>query len=278
MKRILIIFIATFFTSFNAIASDLDIALQRTYVACVGIDDMLTDMKKLAGINTAVTGVGTVAGGGALIAGIKKKNLLNRLREIEQEEGHTPPSDNKIVITQQPDFKPSLKSKSKKLGNWRTGLLAVNTATNIAGAVIASKNTNNQDLESKIQTCLDSMPELERAMMQAKMDQEDITEANDIYHACSEYKNTDVSVITKRAKGATISSAVGGGVGVVGVITSASANKASGEKEQKLDTASNVLAGGATALSGAATVFNVMQISAIKKIVNVAEQCEGLLK
>ena len=61
-------------TCFGANAQDieLDNALRETYVNCVGIDDALHDMKVKAGINTAVTGVGTVAGGAALIVGIKK--------------------------------------------------------------------------------------------------------------------------------------------------------------------------------------------------------------
>ena len=37
-------------------------ALQQMYISCVGIDDQLADMKKMAGTNTAVTAVGTVAG------------------------------------------------------------------------------------------------------------------------------------------------------------------------------------------------------------------------
>ena len=35
----------------------LDDALRATYTACVGIDEELSDLKKMAGINTAVTGV-----------------------------------------------------------------------------------------------------------------------------------------------------------------------------------------------------------------------------
>lgn len=277
MKRILIIFIATFFTSFNAIASDLDIALQQTYMSCMGIDDMLSDMKKIAGINTVVTGVGTVAGGGALVAGIKKHNLLEKLRELEESEDFNP-EDTEIHITYNPNFKPTTQSQVKKLGNWRTGLLAVNTATNVAGAIMASKNEHDGILQEKIQSCINTVDKLHPILMQAKMNQEDVTEAESIYTTCSGYKYIDLSVLSKRAKGAKIASVVGGGTGAVGVIVSQVANKSSGDKEKKLDTASNVLAGGATALSGTATVFNALQISAIKKISDVAQQCENLLK
>ena len=40
-------------------------ALQNTYSACIGIDANLADLKKMAGINTAITGVGTGLGAGA---------------------------------------------------------------------------------------------------------------------------------------------------------------------------------------------------------------------
>ena len=262
----------------NVFATDLDIALQKTYVSCVGISDMLSDVKKLAGINTVVTGVGTVAGGGALVAGIKKAKLLNRLQEIEDSSPEDKVSFDDLEIQQRTDFKPNLKSRAKKLGNWRTGLLAVNTATNVAGAVIAHKNANNVELEEKIVQCTDSINNLQDAIAKAKFENLDTTEAVAIYDACSEYKYVDLSVLKKRAKGAEISSVVGGGAGAVGIITSAVANNSSGEKEKNLDTVSNVLAGGATVLTGSATVFNALQISAVKKIVGVADNCESLLK
>lgn len=258
--------------------ADLDGALQQTYVSCVGISDMLSDVKKLAGINTAVTGVGTVAGGGALVAGIKKKNLMSRLYEIEDNSDNIQYDD--IEIVHNASFKPNLKSKKRALGNWRTGLLTVNTATNVAGAVIATKTLNkDDDLESKIQACIDSVDNLQSVMLAAKFENIDINEAKSIYDACSDWKYVDFSVLRKRAKGTQITTAAGGVVGGVGVITSVLANNAkTTDKEQKLDTASNVLAGGATLLSGGATVFNVAQIVAIKKIVNIADQCEGVLK
>jgi len=283
MKRGLFLIIGCTIFS-NAYASDLDVALQKTYMSCMGIEDMLSDMKTLAGINTAVTGVGTVAGGAALVVGIKKSQTLKELDDLRDMEENgdiiVDDDDDKIVISQQKGFKPNLKAqaKAKKLGNWRTGLLAVNTVTNVAGAVIASQNTENEDLKNKIQSCIKSVSELQPVILQAKMDGIDVTEAQDIYRACSEYKYIDLSDVYKRAKGATVSSVVGGGTGAAGAIVSHIANNSTGEKEQKLDTVSNVLAGGATVFTGAATVFNALQISAIKKVSEVSEQCESLLR
>ena len=284
MRKKLLFFIAVCMVSLNARASDLDVALQNTYRSCVGVDEMLGDMKKLAGINTAVTGVGTVAGGGALVAGIKKNNaLLGKLRRMENDsESERVVSGTSLNITIQNDFKPNLKSsnssKAKTAGNWRTGLLAVNNATNIAGTVLATKYANSELLDEKIDQCISAVDELQSTIGQARMDDIDVTEAQAIYDACSEYKYLDLSVIQKRAKGAQISSAIGAGAGVAGVVTSSMANASDGDKEKALDTTSNVLAGGATALSGAATVFNAMQISAIKRVADVAQNCENLLK
>jgi len=260
----------------NAEYMALDDALRATYASCVGIDEALHDMKVRAGINTAVTGVGTVAGGAALVVGIKKKNLMNTLRDIEDNGQELQSSYNNLTIEQNVNFKPNL--KSKKLGNWRTGLLAANTATNVAGAVIAAKNAHNDDLESQIAECSAAVDDLKNALVRANFDNIDTTEASAIYDACSGYKYIDYSVLKKRAKGAEISSIVGGSTSAVGIITSAVANKSDGEKEKKLDTASNVLAGGATVFTGTATVFNAMQISAIKKIADTAQLCESLLK
>ena len=46
-------------------------------------------------------------------------------------------------------------------------------------------------------------------------------------------------------------------------------------KEKNLNTAANVLAGGTTAASLSATIFNATQISAIKRAATVADECEG---
>lgn len=266
--------------SANAQDIELDNALRETYVNCVGIDDALHDMKVKAGINTAVTGVGTVAGGAALIVGIKKAHLMDKLPSIEDKylDQYPQQTSDDLNITRNPNFKPDLKSKRKKLGNWRTGLLAVNTATNVAGATIAGTNKVKKPLEEQIDNCKTSVKNLKNEITRAKFNGEDVSEAQNIASACGEFEYTDLSKINNRAKGAEISSIVGAGTGFVGTITSAVANKSSGEKERKLDTASNVLAGGATVATGTATVFNATQIAAIKKVVDVAQKCESLLK
>ena len=53
-------------------ADGLSAAIENVRTACSGISDKMADMKTKAGINTAITGVGTVAGGVALGTGIAK--------------------------------------------------------------------------------------------------------------------------------------------------------------------------------------------------------------
>ena len=286
-------------------------ALRATYTACVGIDDSLTDLKKMAGINTAVTAVGTAAGAGATVVGLVKASKDKEAEELERlikelhelEDGKDEPSDAEVAsflkefessydsaikdLTTAQAKLDELNKQSKKLGNWRTGLMAGNTATNVAGAIIAGNNKVDDDLQAQIDSCKKAVDELQRSMMQARFDGEDISEAQGIVNACKEYNYVDISPINKRGKGAMISSIVGATTGVAGTVTSVMANTdatrndntdAGKQKEKNLNTASNVLAGASTVASTTATVFNATQISAIKKVATVAAKCTEVLK
>lgn len=288
----------------------LDDALRATYTACVGIDDELADLKTMAGINTAITSVGTAAGIGATVTGLvkagKDKQIeikLEKLREIEQknpdiqstdaewdnfESGLTTELANaKIEVEKYQAEIEKLTKQSKNLGNWRTGLMAGATATNLAGAIIAGTNKVDGDLKTQIDNCINNVKTLQNSIMQARINGEDVSEAESIASACGEYEYVDVSKINNRAKGAMISSTVGAATGLAGTVTSAMANtdktrndntESGKQKEKNLNTASNVLAGATTVASATATVFNATQISAIKKVASVAEKCTGVLK
>lgn len=184
-----------------------------------------------------------------------------------------------------------LTKKSKNLGNWRTGMMATSTATNIAGTIIASGNRVKGDLKEQINECLVAVKNLSDARMQARIDGSatdvELSRVENIIRACEEWEMVDVSSINKKASGAAISGGIGAGLGLAGTVTSAMANTddvrsdntASGKnKEKTLNTASNILAGGTTVASATATVFNATQISAIKRAVIVADQCEEVLK
>lgn len=291
----------------------LDDALRATYTACIGIDDEMQHLKTMAGINTAVTAVGTAAGVGATVTGFVKANKdeliekleMEKLRRIEEsginsayknplksnvlsnidnaKTGYMTNADSNEIQSEIDQ----LTTQSKNLGNWRTGLLAANTATNIAGAAIAGTNKVDKDLENQIKSCVSAVEGLRKSMMQARMEGADITEAQSIADACGEYEFVDVSKINKRATGAMASSVVGAATGLAGTVVSGVANSnsvrndnsvAGKKKEKDMNTAANVLSIGATAASASATIFNATQISAIKKVAVVSEKCTGILK
>ena len=111
----------------------------------------------------------------------------------------------------------------------------------------------------------------------------ELSTAQKIITNCRDWEFIDLSPINKRATGAVVSGGTGVALSVIGAITSASANSDSvrhggAQKEKNLNVASNILAGGATAASGVATVFNATQISAIKKAATMSDKCEGALK
>ncbi len=309
MRSILITFLLIPFVA-TANVLPLDDALRATYTACVGIDDELSDLKTMAGINTAITSVGTATGIGATITGFVKQSKdkqievkLEQLREIEQKNPGLQSTDSewtsfesgltlelanaKQDAEQYQSEIEKLNKQSKKLGNWRTGLMAGSTATNVAGAIIAGTNRVDSDLQTQIDNCIASVQTLRNSITQARMNGFDVSEATSIASACGEYEYVDISKINNRAKGALISSTVGATTGLAGTIVSATANtdktrnddtEAGKQKEKNLNTTANILAIGTTAASATATVFNATQISAIKKVATVAENCTEALK
>lgn len=285
---------------------DLDTALQRTYIACAGIDEGLTDMKKMAGINTAVAGVGTGLAVGAAVVGFKKANLDKEIEKLEEvlaeksvDQFGTSLGEldanfaqkyglgEDSLVSQGQSALDEATAKSKKLGNWRTGLMAGTTATQVASAIIAAKNRVSEDLQGQVDDCIASVKVLQRSIAVARMNGEDVTEAQQIYSACREYEYVDLSPIDKRAKGAMISSTIAAVTGGVGTVTSAMANTDATrndntdegkKKEKNLNTASNALAVGSGVAGATATIFNATQISAIKKVASVSEKCTEVLK
>ena len=314
----------------------LDDALRATYTACYGIDEELKPLKVKAGINTAVTAVGTVAGAGALATGLVKKKTDKEIEELEKKlqelriyqaqngiKYNTPEESRAFraaalsggnADAQSTDSASSTASasnslsasdnapseadkiqaeidektkKSVKLGNWRTGLLAGNTATNIAGAAIAGTNKVKGELDEQITDCIAAVQQLRRSIEIAKIEGADISEANGILNACGKYETVDTSKINKRATGAMVASTVGAATGAVGTVASIFANTkktrddnsdAGKKKEKNLNTTANVMSGLATAASGTATVFNATQIKAIKDVSEVATECTGALQ
>ncbi|MBO4625735.1 MAG: hypothetical protein J5679_00460 [Alphaproteobacteria bacterium] len=291
--------------SVRAEVLDIDIALNNTKSACGGISSKLAPLKTMAGINTGITGVGTAVNVGATVVGLTKaekdeeiEDLLARLEEsVEQNEKDHPSSAEADAFKKEVEAAlanaktPSeyqsqidkLEQESKNLGNIRTGLMAGGTVTNVAGAVIAGKNKVDEDLATMIENCKKSVKDLRDSIMQARLSRRDIGNAENIIAICAEYDTVDLSKIDNRATGAMWSSIVGATTGAFGTAASVAANTdkvrddnsdIGKTKEKNLNTASNVLAGTSAVASEAATVFNATQISAIKKVSSVADNCE----
>ena len=277
-------------------AVDLDAALNKVRTSCGGISEELSTMRAMAGIGTAVSAVGTATGVAAVVAGVMKAKVekiecsnscgdeifcIESCEVVEEEvkEGQEP--------TSQDDTN---EAKSKTLGDIRTGTLAATTATNIAGAAVGGVNMKKArgSLSEQVSECLASVKELSAAYGQARISrtasEEDLGRIETIVRVCDEWSTVDLSKIDNRATGAFASSVVGAATGAAGTITSALANSEGvrdgkdATKEKNLNTASNVLAGGATVASTAATIFNATQISVIKRASTVADACEGALK
>ena len=281
-------------------AIDLNTALENVKEACSGIDASLSGLKTKAGINTAITTVGTAAGGVALGTGIAKMEVdkqIDLLAALEKAPSDEERDSNTIELTDEDianlqndsgaDEIAELEAKSKMLGNVRTGTLAASTATNIVGTALAATNKVEADLEENINKCISAAKELSNAKLAAKVEntatEEEIAFADRIISACRDYEFVDIKPINKRAIGAAVASGIGIGTGTVGTITSAISNtdktRAGDEKlEKDLNMTANVMAGASTAASATATIFNATQISAIKKVATVAETCEGALK
>ena len=120
---------------------------------------------------------------------------------------------------------------------------------------------------------------MRNSIIQARLNGQDITEAEEIVRLCGEYDYADLSKINTKARGATISSAIGATTGAttgaVGTVLSASANSqkvrddntdTGKHREKNLNTASNIMAGATTAASATATIFNATQIGAIRRV------------
>ena len=291
-------------------AVDLETALSKVRASCGGISEELNQMKTMAGIGTGVSAAGALAGGAAVATGVMKANTdaeiaewKKILSEIDENAELNGVKYEKItqeeldaLFAKAPDDKEEvsnkvgeLEQKSTTLGNIRTGTLAATTAANIAGAAVGGVNMKKAkgSLTEQVSECLASVKELSAAYGQARISrtasEEDLGRIETIVRVCDEWSTVDLSKIDNRATGAFASSVVGAATGAAGTITSALANSSDvrevgGAKEKNLNTASNVLAGGATVASTAATIFNATQISVIKRASTVADACEGALK
>ncbi len=298
-------------------------ALQETYIACVGADEGLYELKKAAGVSTALGAVGAGVGTGAFAVGVAKKEVddsidaieikLEVLRKIDESDPIREEQDFSGIeerLASEPDYEEILRiiqeftvdqsnkgnleqdlkdltDKSKKLGNWRTGLMGAGTAINVAGALVSGIANKKIKIEELVANCQSSVNDLNKSIAQASLNGEDVTEARLIADACADYDFIDAHKITKFAQLATLSSAVGATTAATGTVLSAVSNSdnirnddtATGkQKQDNLNTASNVFAVGSAVSGVASTALSAAQIVELKKIISISEKCSSILK
>ncbi len=326
------IFLSILMIPYNAYsdATPLMTAMANVRANCTGISDAMSHLKTMAGINTAISAVGTVSGGVALGTGIIKnqfdiasaaaqdlideysKQPSNPTRQVysdeqiarfkydlkavmdkykaehkEELQSMSTEDQTKVEIEALKAGQAALDKKSTSLGHIRTGTMAASTATSIAGAVISGTNKIDDDLATKIGACRGAIETLSLARGQARIDgsatPEEVSHADKIISACGQYDAVDMAKINKRATGGLVASAIGATSGASGTMTSFMANSdnvrnGDAKKEKNLNTVSNVLSGVTTAASATATIFNATQIAAIKKMSDIANECEEAIK
>lgn len=315
MRKLLCIVLSL--TSISAFADDLSTAInsaeqicEATRIVCSGIADEISKVANISKANTAVTAVGTVAAGGALIAGIKKsqeeQEIEKLIDKICASGGCTAAGVNAMTSNQfltnvlQPmaqiaELEKKIE-KSKKLGNWRTGLMAGTIGTNLASAIMSGININQSDLIQHISACNDmikSVSVVEQELKRAGANPAEypvVKKLDNIKTWCSEINTADVDKIEKRMKGVLGTSVAGTAIGIVGVGTSAAANSnkymdvqnkmnlsaTEKDKERALNTTANIMAGANVATGAVETGLNISLIKLTKKMIESAQRCEEI--
>jgi hypothetical protein len=239
-------------------------AIADAQASCVGIAASIKKVQTLAGVNTAVTGIGTVASGVGLYAGIRKAQIDKEAEDImtlimgdimgsnlSEYDGNerwtifvnlalTANSADPVDIEWREKlinyYKQldgtrfaELRKESKRWGNWRTGLLAGGTAASAIGVFVADKNKNDgAEIKDMVQGCVNSIKTLRAVSMQALLDGDNdpglMAKAGAIADACGKYTVKDFDGMPKWSEVAKWSSIIGVGVGVAGTVTSVIAN------------------------------------------------------
>ena len=264
---------------------------------CTGINAELQGIKTYETVNTLVTGVGTVAAGGALYAGIKKRDFDKKAEELTKKmENIKNMSDAEFLVflkemaeyqelkeqyNSMCQMKHDYEAQSKKLGNIRTGLMAGNTATAVAGTIISVKNKKDSDsIKDIIQQCLDTIKNNEQRIGQAMINcgRDKYEKLKKAALECKMLSTENMEKVSRQNKASSIVSGVNIGTGAAGTITSALANnKKYDQKTKNLNTAANVLAGTSMVASGVATVFNATTLKSINNNLRASQSCEGAI-
>ena len=299
----------------DKVVNDATELFNATKIVCSGLSDEISKVSNISKINTAVTGVGTVAAGGALATGIAKKTIdsdidklmqdlceiggcdAERIRHMKDEE--IPElADILVQIKKLNDEIAKEQQKSKNLGNWRTGLMAGTIGTNLASAIISGVNANQSDLIQHIEACnkmiksLSDMPAKLTSVGVSPLDNPIAKKINNVKTWCNQINVSDAQKIENRMKGVMGTSIAGVVVGGIGTAASASSNSdkymnaekriALTESERQsannLNTTANIMSGVNVGTGLVETGVNISLITLTKKMIRQAEMCEEALQ
>lgn len=281
-------------------------------MVCSGISDEISKVSNVSKTNTAVTGVGTVVAGGALVSGIKKSQEEEEIDKLVAQicnaggctpEGVESMSDedffNNVMqpMAEITELQERLE-RSKKLGNWRTGLMAGTIGTNVASAIISGINKNQSELIQHIQACNEAVKSVNNMSNKLKLEGVNplenpiMNKLGNVGTWCSNINIADIEKIEKRMTGVMGTSIAGAVIGVAGTATSASANsdkymdarnrlemtEEDRKKKDNLNKAANVMAGANVVTGAVETGLNISLINLTKKLMTQAEQCEEAIE
>ena len=288
-------------------ADDLKIATDlynSTKIICSGISDELAQISGISKAGTAVSAVGTAAAGGAMTAGIMKANIDREIENFVQEICAKGGCDIAAVekmsdmdffsklITPMADFMEKMQAiedASKKLGNWRTGLMAGTIATNLATTIMSGVNRNQSELIQQITACNIAVAQLAPykgiliAAGISPLQEPIVNKIDGVATWCQPIDVADIEKIEKRMTAVMGVGVAGTAVGVAGTATSAVANtdkirddnsKEGKLKEKRLNTTANVLAGVNVATGATELGLNISLITLSKKLIKQAKLCE----
>ncbi|MDW2974852.1 MAG: hypothetical protein R8M70_02220 [Alphaproteobacteria bacterium] len=293
---------------------------------CGGLSADLSELSGISIANAVATGVGTATATGALATGIAKANTDKQISELSRKisericknggcdaasvenmsdeefaEKILPLLVEAVRLENQSELKATLGlkleqdraiAKSRRLGNWRTGLLAGNTATSIASAVMAGLNRDQSELILRVRACNDAVEKLRAANQAAiaaginPIDNPYMQGFRETMDKCGTLNLADVEKIEKQIKVVMGTGIAGSVIGAVGVGTSAAANSnkvrndntAAGQRKEKtLNTVANVASGTNVVVGAVGTGFNISLLNLTKKLIRAANQCEDTL-
>ena len=270
--------------------------------ACSGISDSVSKISGVAKSNTVVNSIGTVASGGALAMGIAKERVDSDIEKLMEDLCEIGGCDAEKITNMTDEEIPHLaetlakikklnddiereQKQSKKLGNWRTGLMAGNVVTNVVSAVLAGVNKDKSELIQQIQACNQAVKgsaDIKRKLQQAGINPIDnpiVGKLNTISSWCGNLDVSNVEKIEKQMGAVMGVSIAGAAVGAAGVATSAAANSDNeNDNKKSLNTAANVLSGVGVATGVVGVGLNISMINTAKSIIKQSEGCEEVLK